>query len=132
MGLEHLGSMDIQSTQTTIENGVPHTESFSAQIEGLAIIQFLMSYTITSWIASFLVYAIGGFFVLYVSIFTAVIVIGFWGIIQIINGLLSKSAMIDSSVAWFAHIGGFIFGFLTIKLGVKRKNNYCMYDDYDY
>ena len=72
-----------------------------------------------------------GFFIQIVRV-PAVIVIGFWGIIQIINGLLSKSAMIDSSVAWFAHIGGFIFGFLTIKLWVKRKNNYYMYDDYDY
>ncbi len=77
MGLEQLGSMSVESTQTTMQNGIPHTESFSAQIEGLAIIQFLMSYTITSWIASFLVYAIGGFFVLYISIFVAIIVVGF-------------------------------------------------------
>ena len=76
-GLENLGSLDVQSTQTSMENGVPHTESFSAQLEGLSIIQFLMSYTITSWIASFLVYAIGGFFMLYISIFIALIVIGF-------------------------------------------------------
>jgi hypothetical protein len=77
IGLDQLGSMNVQTTQTTIENGIPYTESFSAQLEGSAIIQFLMSYTITSWIASFLVYAIGGFFVLYASIFIAVIVIGF-------------------------------------------------------
>ena len=77
LGLEQLGSMNVESTQTTMQNGVPHTESFSAQLEGSAIIQFLMSYTITSWIASFLVYAIGGFFVLYVSIFVAIVVVGF-------------------------------------------------------
>ncbi len=77
IGLEHLGSMEVQSTQTTIENGIPHTESFSAQLEGSAIIQFLMSYAITSWIATFLVYAIGGFLVIYASIFIAVIIIGF-------------------------------------------------------
>ncbi len=77
MGLEHLGTMDVQSTQTTIENGIPHTESFSAQLQGTAMIQFLMSYAITSWIATFLVYAIGGFLVIYASIFIAVIIIGF-------------------------------------------------------
>ena len=77
IGLDQLGTMDIQSTQTTMENGIPHTDSFSAQLQGSAIIQFLMSYTITSWIASFLVYAIGGFFVLYASIFIAVIILGF-------------------------------------------------------
>ena len=77
IGLESLGSMDVQSTQTTMENGVPHTESFTAQLEGLAIIQYLMSFAITSWIATFLVYAVGGFLVIYASIFIAVIVIGF-------------------------------------------------------
>ncbi|MEA1956159.1 MAG: EI24 domain-containing protein [Campylobacterota bacterium] len=77
MGLEEMGSMDISTTQTTIENGIPHTESFQANLEGSAIIQFLMNYAITSWIASFLVYAIGGFFMLYISIFVALLVIGF-------------------------------------------------------
>jgi hypothetical protein len=77
MGVEHLGQMQIESSQTTIQNGIPHTESVSAILEGSAIIKFLMSYTITSWIASFLIYALGTFFVLYASIFIAVIVIGF-------------------------------------------------------
>ena len=77
IGLDQLSTMDIQTTQTTIQDGIPHTESFSARLQGSAIIQFLMSYTITSWIASFLVYAIGGFFVLYASIFIAVIIMGF-------------------------------------------------------
>jgi len=76
-GLDMLGTLNVESTQTTIENGIPHTDSLSAQLEGSAIIKFLMSYTITSWIASFLVYAIGGFFTLYLSIFVAVIVMGF-------------------------------------------------------
>jgi hypothetical protein len=77
MGVEHLGQMQIESSQTTIQNGIPHTESVSAILEGSAIIKFLMSYTVTSWIASFLIYALGTFFVLYASIFIAVIVIGF-------------------------------------------------------
>lgn len=77
IGLEQLGSMDIQSSQTTIENGVPHTDSFTASLEGTALIQFLMSHAITSWIATFLVYSIGSFLVLYFSIFIALIIIGF-------------------------------------------------------
>lgn len=76
-GLDALGSLDVQSTQTTIQNGIPHTESIKAHLEGSAIIKFLMSHAITSWIATFLVYAIGGFFTLYVSIIVAIIVIGF-------------------------------------------------------
>ncbi|WP_457743263.1 EI24 domain-containing protein [Sulfurimonas sp.] len=77
MGVDQLTTMDIQSTQTTIQNGIPHTESFSATLENTAIIKFLMSSALTSWIASFFVYTIGGFLVLYLSIFVALIVIGF-------------------------------------------------------
>jgi len=77
MGVDQLTTMDIQSTQTTIQNGVPHTESFSATLENTAIIKFLMSSALTSWIASFFVYTIGGFLVLYLSIFVALLVIGF-------------------------------------------------------
>ncbi len=68
VGLEQLGNLEIQSSQTTLQNGIPHTESFSAQLQGLAIVQFL---------TGFFVYAVGGFFVLYISIFVAVLVIGF-------------------------------------------------------
>jgi hypothetical protein len=77
IGLDQLGTMDIQSTQTTIDNGIPHTESFAATLEGTAIIKFLMSSALTSWIASFLVYTIGTFLTLYFSIFIALLVIGF-------------------------------------------------------
>ena len=76
-GLDQLGSMDVQSSQTTIQNGISHTESFQATLEGTALIQFLMSSAITSWIATFLVYTIGTFLTLYFSIFVALIVIGF-------------------------------------------------------
>jgi len=64
-GLEQLGSMDVQTSQTTMQNGIPHTESFEATLEGTALIQFLMSSAITSWIATFLVYTIGTFLTLY-------------------------------------------------------------------
>ncbi|MEA1982639.1 MAG: hypothetical protein U9N39_03750, partial [Campylobacterota bacterium] len=69
MGLDALGSMNVETTSTTMQNGVPHTDSFSATLEGTALIQWLMSHAITSWIASFLVYTIGSFLTLYLSIF---------------------------------------------------------------
>lgn len=75
--IDELGTLNLQSTQTTIENGIPHTQSMDAKLEGSAIIQFLMSYAITSWLATFLIYAIGGFLTIYASIFVAVIVVGF-------------------------------------------------------
>jgi len=78
IGLDQLtGTVDIQTAQTTIENGVPHTESFSATLENTPFIQFLMGSALTSWIASFLVYTIGSFLTLYASIFVAMIILGF-------------------------------------------------------
>jgi hypothetical protein len=77
MGIESLGQMQVQTSETSIQNGIPHTENVTTMLEGTAIIKFLMSYAITSWIATFLIYAIGSFMVLYVSIFVAVLVIGF-------------------------------------------------------
>ncbi|MDX9757229.1 MAG: EI24 domain-containing protein [Sulfurimonas sp.] len=77
IGVEHLGTMHVQSSQTTIENGIPHTESLEVQLESSGIVKFLMSYTITSWLATFLIYAIGGFLTIYISIFVTVIIIGF-------------------------------------------------------
>jgi len=76
-GLDSLGSMDIHSTQTTVVNGVPNTDTFQATLQGTALIQWLMSHAITSWIATFLVYTIGSLLTLYFSIFIALIIIGF-------------------------------------------------------
>jgi len=75
-GMEQLGTLQIQETQTTIENGVPHTDTLAATLQGSAIIQFLLSHAITSWIASFLIYTVGGFISIYLSIFIALLIIG--------------------------------------------------------
>ncbi|MBI5187731.1 MAG: rhomboid family intramembrane serine protease [Nitrospirae bacterium] len=61
-----------------------------------------------------------GFFVQVIRI-PALIVIGFWAIIQLINGLLSKGLGGEGGVAWFAHIGGFLIGLITIKLWLPKK-----------
>jgi len=64
-----------------------------------------------------------GFFVDIIRV-PALIVIGFWGIIQLINGLISKGLMAQGGVAWFAHIGGFLFGLLTIRFWVPRRRRW--------
>jgi membrane associated rhomboid family serine protease len=61
-----------------------------------------------------------GFFITTVKI-PALIVIGFWAIIQIINGFLSTGLPRTGGVAWFAHIGGFLIGLVTIKLWLPRR-----------
>ena len=53
----------------------------------------------------------------------AYVVLGFWIVLQIINGFVSLSYIAQGGVAFFAHIGGFIAGLALIKLfliGRKR------------
>jgi membrane associated rhomboid family serine protease len=61
-----------------------------------------------------------GFFVQVVRI-PALIVIGFWAIIQVVNGLVAQGIMNHGGIAWFAHVGGFLAGLLTIKLWGPRR-----------
>jgi membrane associated rhomboid family serine protease len=51
----------------------------------------------------------------------ALLVIGFWAIIQLVNGIITKGLMAEGGVAWFAHIGGFLFGLLTIRLWLPKR-----------
>lgn len=64
-----------------------------------------------------------GFFVQVVRL-PALVVIGFWIAIQFINGLISKGIATQGGVAWFAHIGGFVFGILMIKFFLRTKRRY--------
>jgi membrane associated rhomboid family serine protease len=61
-----------------------------------------------------------GFFVQVVRL-PALIVIGFWAIIQVVNGIIEKGMMSQAGVAWFAHIGGFVFGVVSIKLFMPKR-----------
>lgn len=62
-----------------------------------------------------------GFFIQVIKV-PAVIVIGFWIVLQFISGLLSKGLYGDGGgVAWFAHIGGFLAGVILIKLFLITK-----------
>lgn len=64
-----------------------------------------------------------GFFVQVVRL-PALFVIGLWIVIQFINGIISKGIAGQGGVAWFAHIGGFVFGILMIKFFLVRKRRY--------
>jgi membrane associated rhomboid family serine protease len=61
-----------------------------------------------------------GFFVQVVRL-PALIVIGFWAIIQFVNGIIEKDVMAGGGVAWFAHIGGFLFGVLAVKAMMPKR-----------
>jgi len=64
-----------------------------------------------------------GFFIQVIKV-PAIIVIGFWIVIQLINGILSKGLYGGGGgVAWFAHIGGFLAGVIIIKLFYKKGDS---------
>ena len=76
--------------------------------------------------ATILTLMIFGFFVRSVHI-PAVIVLGFWIILQVINGWLTVSASAmgrgeSGGVAWFAHIGGFLAGMVLLLLFRPRTS----------
>lgn len=53
-----------------------------------------------------------GWFIRFVEV-PALIVLGFWIVVQLLNGLLTFNFQ-GGGVAWFAHIGGFLAGMLLI------------------
>lgn len=68
-----------------------------------------------------------GFYMMRIARLPALIVLGFWFIIQLFNGALSLGAatMATGGVAWFAHIGGFVAGLAVGLLArVMRSRRY--------
>jgi membrane associated rhomboid family serine protease len=59
-----------------------------------------------------------GIFIQVVKI-PAIIILGYWILIQILSGFAEFGSSIGSGIAWFAHIGGFIAGFFLIMV-IKR------------
>ncbi|MBI4824967.1 MAG: rhomboid family intramembrane serine protease [Nitrospirae bacterium] len=63
-----------------------------------------------------------GFFIQVIRL-PAYFVIGFWIIIQLLNGVVSKGVADQGGVAWFAHIGGFLFGLALMMLFFRGYRN---------
>lgn len=61
-----------------------------------------------------------GFYMMRIARLPALLVLSFWFVIQLFNGVLSLGAatMATGGVAWFAHIGGFLAG-LVVGLGAR-------------
>lgn len=81
VGLEHLSHLEIHQSQTTVVDGLPHTEQKDLVIADddatQTFLQKLLTWAATSWLLSSMLYLIGGFIVLYFSLFFAVFIIGF-------------------------------------------------------
>lgn len=50
----------------------------------------------------------------------ALIFFGFWFVLQLFSGWLALHGADVNGVAWWAHIGGFIFGLIAVRLFAKR------------
>jgi len=50
-----------------------------------------------------------GWFVRFAEL-PAFLVLGMWFVLQLVNGVLSLGVEASGGVAWFAHLGGFVFG----------------------
>lgn len=69
------------------------------------------------------------FFFLEVARLPAFLVIGFWFLLQLGNGVATLGADVaaQGGVAWFAHIGGFIVGAaiaLVVRASARRRSSY--------
>ncbi len=68
----------------------------------------------------------------------AVVFLGFWFLMQLYSGTLSLASSANAGgIAWWAHIGGFVVGFLWAlplrrRSPVSRRRRYRYYDDDDW
>ncbi len=77
IGLEKIGTVHVNTVQTTVENGVVHTDQTDATLQGGGIVDFLLHNSVTSGITEFIVYTVGSLMTLYLSIFVAISILGF-------------------------------------------------------
>ncbi len=61
------------------------------------------------------------FFIFTIVELPAGIFLGFWFIFQLFSGWLALQGADASGIAWWAHIGGFVFGMIAIRLFIKRR-----------
>jgi membrane associated rhomboid family serine protease len=59
------------------------------------------------------------FFFLQITELPAILVLGFWFVLQAFSGVGSLGA--EGGVAWFAHVGGFVFGALVAFVFYRRR-----------
>ncbi len=62
----------------------------------------------------------------------AIVYLGIWFLSQLYSGLFSFAGAQASGIAWWAHIGGFLFGMLTVSMFVPRRPRprYTLYDQW--
>ncbi len=64
------------------------------------------------------------FFIFTIIEIPAVIFLLFWFASQLFSGFLALEGSSGSGIAWWAHVGGFVFGMLTVNLFAQRRASY--------
>ena len=54
----------------------------------------------------------------------AMIFLLFWFVSQLFSGWLALQGTSGSGVAWWAHVGGFVFGMLAVNIFAERRTYY--------
>lgn len=62
-----------------------------------------------------------GYFIRVVRL-PAIVVLGFWIVIQLFQGVLSLGVAQAGGVAWFAHVGGFVAGLILVNVLRNRQS----------
>ena len=55
----------------------------------------------------------------------AVVILGYWFVIQFVSGMESLGMRAQGGTAWWAHVGGFVMGFLLVRVWPRRKQAYA-------
>lgn len=115
-GLNSLENTQIQieQHQTRVENGELIQDDTTHTYTGNSIIDFLLQYTITSWIVSFLVYFIGFVAIGYVSIFVSLLIVGL--LTPKILSMIHRRHYADINVNGYGTLTGGIFKLLKSTL----------------
>jgi membrane associated rhomboid family serine protease len=50
----------------------------------------------------------------------AVLILGYWFLLQFVSGVTSIGASASGGVAWWAHVGGFLLGMFITKVSDRR------------
>ncbi|HRJ76510.1 MAG TPA: rhomboid family intramembrane serine protease [Anaerolineales bacterium] len=61
------------------------------------------------------------FFIFTMVELPALVFLGFWFVSQLFSGWFALQGADASNVAWWAHIGGFVFGMIAVRLFVRRR-----------
>jgi membrane associated rhomboid family serine protease len=54
--------------------------------------------------------------------------LGYWGLLQFVEASSGVIVGGQSGVAWWAHVGGFVYGFLVVEKFAKRRPQYDNYE----